>query len=538
VLIGVAAFGQGGAVLYNGIRLPSVWPPSDTPLSSEPREAPYLLTPPEVIPIDVGRQLFVDHFLIEQTDLRRTFHRPTYYPANPVLKPDKPWERIEGVGKATPFSDGVFWDPQDQLFKAWYRTIDATGYATSRDGVRWEKPVLDVKAGTNLVHVGHRDSATVWLDLEEKDPKRRYKFLWIGGHGVPLNLNYSADGIHWGEVVAKSLPTSDRTTFFRNPFRNVWVFSLRDHDWVPGRPYPDTAPLGRLRRYWEHSDAAEGLKWPKGAPVFWVGADRLDHRRVDLNVLPQLYNLDAVAYESLLVGMFTIWRGQPTDRDKPNELTAGFSRDGFHWDRPDRRAFLPVSEKFGDWNYANVQSAGGVCLVVGDRLYFYMSGRESIRGVRAEGESSMGLAVLRRDGFASMDADGRGGSLTTRPVRFKGRHLFVNVDSTAGELTAEILDEKGRVIEPYSRASSLPVRVDNTLQAVRWRGGADLSSLSGRPVRFRFYLRDASLYSFWVSPDASGASYGYLGAGSPGVPGIIDTVGSDAYRRCCPPLTW
>ena len=62
---------------------------------------------------------------------------------------------------------------------------------------------------------------------------------------------------------------------------------------------------------------------------------------------PQLYNLDCVAYESLLLGLFSIWRGQPTDRPKPNEVCAGFSRDGFHWHRPDRRAFIPVSETTG-----------------------------------------------------------------------------------------------------------------------------------------------------------------------------------------------
>ena len=508
-------------------------------MSSEPQpEPPYLVGPPAVIPIDVGRQLFVDHFLIEETDLRQTFHRATFYPNNPVLQADQPWERIEGVGKAMPFSDGVFWDPRDQLFKAWYMTANGTAYATSRDGVHWNKPALDVRPGTNMVHIGRRDSATVWLDLEEKDPRRRYKFLWIGGHMRPINLQFSEDGIHWGDVVAQSIPWSDRTTFFRNPFRGVWVFSLRDHDWTPSQPYPDTAPLGRMRRYWEHSDIVEGLKWKQGDPVFWTGADRLDHRRMDLNVLPQLYNLDAVAYESLIVGLLTIWRGQPPDREKPNELTVGFTRDGFHWTRPDRDAFIPISERYGDWNYGNVQSAGGVCLVVGDRLYFYVSGRAGKQGVRASGETSMGLAVLRRDGFASMDAGAAAGTLTTRPVRFGGRHLFVNVDSTAGELVVEALDPHGRVIEPYSRTNAVPIRVDNTLQEVRWRGVTDLSALSGKPVKFRFHLRHGRLYSFWVSPDRSGASNGYVGAGSPGVPGIVDTVGSEAYRRCCREATW
>jgi hypothetical protein len=95
--------------------------------------------------------------------------------------------------------------------------------------VRWDKPGLDVRPGTNTVHVGARDSSTVWLDLEEKDPSRRYKFLFSSGHGRPLVLHYSADGIHWGEPVATSIPWDDRTTFFWNPFRKIWVMSLRSH---------------------------------------------------------------------------------------------------------------------------------------------------------------------------------------------------------------------------------------------------------------------------------------------------------------------
>src|SRR5205823_1020263 len=94
-------------VLYNGIRLPEAWPPHDVRATNDPQPIPpYLVRPPAVIPIDVGRQLLVDDFLVESTDLRRTFHRPEYYAHNPVLKADKRWEFSDGVGKAMPYSDG------------------------------------------------------------------------------------------------------------------------------------------------------------------------------------------------------------------------------------------------------------------------------------------------------------------------------------------------------------------------------------------------------------------------------------------------
>ena len=179
LLASVAANGQ--ELLYNGIRLPKVWPPRDVVLTSEPMpEPPYVVHPPAVIPIDVGRQLFVDDFLIEKTDLRRGYHRPEMYPGNPVLKGDRPWE----AGRAMPFSHGAFYDPRDRVFKIWYGGGGGTLYATSQDGVHWEKPELDVKPGTNTVQIGGGET-TVWLDLDEKDARRRYKLGRSTGHARP-----------------------------------------------------------------------------------------------------------------------------------------------------------------------------------------------------------------------------------------------------------------------------------------------------------------------------------------------------------------
>src|SRR5262249_56109151 len=110
----------------------------------------------------------------------------------------------------------------------------------------------------------------------------------------------------------------------------------------------------------------------------WTAAAALDTQRQEYSVPVELYNLDCVAYESVVLGLFTMFRGERTEREKPNDVCVGFSRDGFHWARLERRAFLSVSERVGDWNWANVQSAGGCCLVVGDQLDFYVTGRPGL----------------------------------------------------------------------------------------------------------------------------------------------------------------
>lgn len=560
-LLGVALVVPGVSiareVLYNGIVLPESWPPNRAAAvlaSREPMDVPYLGKPPAVIRIDVGRQLFVDDFLIESTTLRRTWHKPAYHEGNPVLKPTARWETSGGaLGKperAAPFHGGVWFDPADRLFKMWYTYGTASGIAlaTSKDGIKWDRPQFDLQPGTNIVRVASQiDSVTVWLDLEENDPARRYKMYEFDRDCWKGRILFSADGKNWRHETWVG-PTYDGTSFFRNPFRGVWSISMREFI-RPRNPPPrpewgkGTFVVGRARRYWEDRDFVKatqweagklfgyGEDWGPGKPVWWLMADKNDQPRLSiLGLIPELYHADAVAYESLMLGAMVIWHFHAPGRPKVNEVYFSFSRDGFHFSRGSYEPMLTTSPDKDAWNAGNVQNATGVCCVVGDRLYFYCSGRASDPGNTSnEGHHSTGLAFLRRDGFCSMDAADSNGQLTTRPVAFKGRHLFVNAAVPAGELQAEVLDQDGRTIAPFSKENSIPVVADKTLCPVRWKGEADLGKLAGRNVRFRFHLRSGALYSFWVSPDESGASHGYVAAGGPGFTSNRDTVGLAAY---------
>lgn len=518
-------------VLYNGITPARPWPPRRARLSREPERPPYLASPPAVINIDVGRQLFVDDFLIEESSLHREFHSAVYHPANPLLTPAQPWEIDDPYAIATKtapssaamvFSDGVFFDPDHRLFKMWYMAgyQQHTALATSTDGIAWRRRTANVITGTNIVRKHRRDSSTVWLDLDERDRSVRFKMAWtaMDGNGQ-LHLSTSADGVHWTDR-ADAGPAGDRSTCFFNPFRRRWCFSLRDDD----------AKLKRIRRYYE-SPEFTSARWARDEPVPWVAADSLDAVREGGDVPAELYNLDAVAYESVMLGLFAIFRGESSDREKPNDLCAGFSRDGFHWARPSRTPFIGVSERQGDWNWANVQSAGGVCLVVGDQLYFYVSGRAGVPGTSLPGRCSTGLATLRRDGFASLTdvwpapatrpITRYPSALITRPLRFSGAHCFVNAD-VAGALRVELLDRDGKSIPGFSADQCEPVSGNRTKHAIRWRSATSVAALANSVVRFKFVLERARLFAFWVSPSVAGESRGYLGAGGPGYAGTID----------------
>jgi len=151
-----------------------------------------------------------------------------------------------------------------------------------------------------------------------------------------------------------------------------------------------------------------------------------------------------------------------------------------------------------------------------------MGGHQAANAMYAGGGT--GLATLRRDGFASIDAGQDGGLLTTKLVTFDGRHLFVNADTISGELRVEVLDSHGTVVDPYSADNCVPMSIDGTRQMVMWEGSDDLSSLRSTPLRFRFHLTNGSLYSFWMSHERNGASNGFVAAGGPGLKGSMDMV--------------
>ena len=241
-----------------------------------------------------------------------------------------------------------------------------------------------------------------------------------------------------------------------------------------------------------------------------------------------------------LLGLFTIFRGERPEREKPNDVCVGFSRDGFHWARPDR-ARVPAGVRTCRRLELGERAVGRRRLPGRRRQAVLLRQRtQGVAGTNAAGVCSTGLATLRRDGFVSLDYPGDErrvqrlqtganalppGTLITRPVRFGGRHLFVNFAAPAGELRAEVLDVNGAPIAPFTAAACVPVRGDSTCARVVWTGRTDLAQVSERPVRFKFTVTNGSLYAFWVAADPNGASGGYVAAGGPGFTSDIDTVG-------------
>ena len=525
-------------VLYNNIRLPEKWPPEyPRQLFRERRvlPVPYLERPPEVVTLGRGRELFVDDFLVESSSCVRKYHRPEKFSGNPVLKPETDLELGGGSHPACacPKSGGVWFDYEKRIYQMWYEAgfLGTVCYAESTDGIRWVRPQLDVFPGTNRVlPPGLKcDSWTVVHDYHTDDPRQKYKmFLMEPCPSVARGMVMtSPDGIHWSLPIATGY-AGDRSTMFYNPFTGKWCFSLRS--------YADK-PLLRMRDYAEGNDFFAAAQWgglaasdAETRAVHWAGVDEADLPLPATGLAPQLYNLDAVPYESLMLGMFQLHYGPPNEEcersglPKITGLEFAYSRDGFHWYRPDRRCAILPEPGEDCWDRGYVQSLGNVCTVGEERIVFYFTGFAGAPGggdkMSMYENGATGIAFLRRDGFVSLDA-ADAGEIVTRRLVFDGEFLFVNIDAPAGSLSVEVLDADFRTIDGFSAGECRAVSGDRTKVPIEWNR-AKLAALRGRVVRFRFILKRGGIYSFWVSKSPTGVSNGFVAGGGPDYRAPVD----------------
>jgi hypothetical protein len=146
-----------------------------------------------------------------------------------------------------------------------------------------------------------------------------------------------------------------------------------------------------------------------------------------------------------------------------------------------------------DGNRSNYMAWGLVQLPGNDRQYSMYASEAYYTGPAGR----LRRFTYRVDGFVSLRGSARGGALVTRPLVFQGAKLVVNsVTSGRGSVSVEIQDAKGKPIDGFSLAECKQFRGDSIEQVVTWKTGADLAAIAGKPVRLRFQLKEADLFSF------------------------------------------
>jgi len=500
--------------------------------------------PTESIIIKGNRQLFIDNYVVEHMDnLVKRLHQPVRHDDNPVIRVDRPWERT--VGYAT-----ILHDEQDGCFKAWYATLGGLAYATSEDGLRWDKPNLaatasKTRSADNLVFPCYESVAM--KDPLETSAEKRYKIMFFSGDPYGVYIAYSPDGIQWttreaAVITHKNDPgLNDHPTWMIDTARKRYLaFTKREINNPFGRG--DWGMIHRMRCV---SVSEDFENWTD--PVLTLRPDDRDDQ--DL----QIYGMSGFNYEGMYIGVLEAYHsGGVGPYERTIDLQLACSRDGEVWWRAgDRRTFLPLGPD-GAFDQFTIVPTYSPPIQVGNELWLYYTGnpqrhrrglypehrrREPWNGpghpepvpqgvVSRPGEPGdpidppgpgIGLARLRVAAFVSVDAGPRPGQLLTRPLVFDGNALHVNVDAKGGCVTAEVYQAEpvdtaanglgntptwnwkiGEPIDGFSLRDCLGVRGDTTDGIIRWTGDPGLSRFSDRYIVIRFQLVNASLYSFWI----------------------------------------
>ena len=175
------------------------------------------------------------------------------------------------------------------------------------------------------------------------------------------------------------------------------------------------------------------------------------------------------------------------------------SRDGVHFKRWGE-AFIRPGPRKERWIYGATLPFYGLLVTKADTagapdelsLYVYDGGSWPQRGKATR----FRRYTLRIDGFVSVNAPLSGGEFVTKPLVFQGKELVMNFStSAAGSVRVEIQTADGKPVEDFALADCPEIFGDQIEQVVTWKGGSDVSKLANSPIRLRFVIKDADLYS-------------------------------------------
>lgn len=453
-------------------------------------------------PIDIGDrlELFVDRFLVEKLDgvgLRLREPRP----AGVALRFDRPWEGPFS-GYPTVIYDGT-------KYRMYYRGLPSAGrdgseaevtcYAESPDGIRWEKPELGLfevagTRATNVILAGQAPAShnfSPFLDARPGVPdEERFKAL-AGTSESGLLAFVSADGVRWRklreEPVLRDGAFDSQNVAFWSPHERRYVSYFRT--WTEGE--------FRGYRTFSRATSEDFLSWSGSVPADFGDAPR-EHLYtnqthpyfraphiyigIPMRFFPGRKALSPERAEAL--GVHPGYRGDCAD--------AVFisTRDGVRFDRTFLEAFIRPGDDPGNWASRAGLTALGVVPTGPAEMSLYKQAHY------AQPTAHIVRYALRTDGFVSASAPYSGGELLTRPLRFRGSELLLNVStSAAGSVRVEIQDPAGTPVPGFRLEDSEEFVGDEIEARVAWKGG-DLAPLAGRAVRLRVVLKDADLYAF------------------------------------------
>jgi hypothetical protein len=456
------------------------------------------------IALDGHPLLFADDSgVASRANVTRTVH-PARTESRPVIEADRPWE-----GDRVYVYGSVYRDPATQTFRLWYGSMGEVLYATSADGLRWDKPALGLHASgdatktNNIVHYIH--SPSVLLDPRESDPAKRYKMVGSkfitdtqSGKVDRLRTGYytavSPDGLRWRETSTAPIISNwwDTVTLTQDARTgDIMVFHKRHWN-----------HLGFNRRTVWLTRSSDFQTWSEPELVFAPDAE--DDAWVTLpDQRTEVYNMSVLPHAAGFIGLPTMFRLTAAHRkgvgpnqspdDGPINVQLVTSADGRVWTRTSPRTVVIANGADGTFDAGCILGVSSTAVHVGDETWLYYTGINTTHGGPMPPKRiAIGRAVWRLHGFASLDA-ADGGRVETKPLRLASPRLAVNADASRGELRVGILEADGTPVPGLSPQDCQPLRTDATRHAPRWTSGR--TPPADRPVRVVVEFENSRLFS-------------------------------------------
>lgn len=457
-----------------------------------------------------------------------------------ILKSEKPWEGRAFFISSIYEINGV----QHMLYRGQNvatGTEDASAVylclATSKDGIQWERPdigLVDFQGSKANNITGFADGRHLTFCFTFYDPRpgtpenERVKAIDMrdgerraggAGKGLRASILGSADGRVWRDLDlgadlqsdwpnafdGGSVAWSEAEQQFVGYFR-WWDTEAPRHartldDWMIIRPgvrsvfrsvskdlkswsKPEPMSFGDTPR--EHIYEAPTIAYFRNPKFYITLASRFNPGRRALTLEEE---------RALEISTFPGNKTTPTYTfaSDANDLVLLTTKPGsLKYDRPFMEAFLRPGPELGNWSSRNNYPAlsGGIIPTGPAEISFYVS-RHHLQKTNYIQRIS-----LRTDGFVSLNAPYAGGEMVTVPFTYTGDHLELNfATSGAGEIRVEVQDADGKPLPGLSLDECDPLIGDRIAGTVRWHGQASLARYVGKPVRLRFQLVDADVYS-------------------------------------------
>jgi hypothetical protein len=379
------------------------------------------------------------------------------------------------------------------------------------------------------------DFPCVFKDSAEKNPERRYKMLiylrrssMTPDDGRNIYASYSPDGICWSDPLKDGsfphnpldLYTGDAQSFMFDKKEKRYVGLTRSYvlEEMGGRPV--------LKRTRTASISDDLVQWTE--PVLILRNDEKDPANVEL------YHLEVSVYENLYIGLLGVFHTDPPLGEKAPgspflhamrgkiDVQLAVSRDGIDWERVGNREVFIPNGPAGSFDSHVIFCPTDPLIPRGDEIWIYYSGSD-LDHVERGTRYCVGRAILRLDGFVSIDGGEDEGTVTTKPLRFTGTRLTVNAKvEEGGHLAVEILDSENHPIDGFGEKDCDFMTTDEVRHVMTWNGSPYVSppivrpktpeeELAwqppmkvlartpwhfGTPIKLKFHLKKARLYSF------------------------------------------